>query len=153
MPTLSLCMQKFARKLGKAQILTVQQLRSASGPWLHIHDLQHNHRHSFRRSHTNTYSYSRRIRTQVMACTSCAEVIPPCFRGSWVRQLLDGLAELELLPDVGIPEQSIRRTSDEELARHLCQTRAVFPFTVDGTTVNACHPWHRLRRPLKQRLC
>jgi hypothetical protein len=46
----------------------------------------------------------------------------------------DGLAELELLPDVGIPEQSIQRTSDEELARHLCQTRAVFPFTVDGTT-------------------
>jgi hypothetical protein len=51
-----------------------------------------------------------------------------------VRQLSDGLAELELIPDVGISEQSIQRTSDEELARHLCQTRAVFPFTVDGMT-------------------
>jgi hypothetical protein len=31
-------------KLGKARILTVQQLRCASGLWLHIDDLQHNHR-------------------------------------------------------------------------------------------------------------
>jgi hypothetical protein len=69
-----------------------------------------------------------------MACTACAGVIPPCLRGSLVRQLSDGLADLELLPDVGIPEQSIQHTLDEDLARHLCQTRAVFPFTVDGTT-------------------
>jgi hypothetical protein len=53
---------------------------------------------------------------------------------SGLRQLSDGLAELKCLPDVGIPQQSIQRTSDEELARHLCQTRAVFPFTVNGTT-------------------
>ena len=31
------------RKIGKARILTVQQLRCASGLWLHIDDLQHNH--------------------------------------------------------------------------------------------------------------
>jgi hypothetical protein len=42
------------------------------------------------------------------------------------------------------PEQSIEQTSDEELAKHLCQTRAVFPFTVDGrislVMYNACPP-------------
>jgi hypothetical protein len=31
-------------KLGKARILTVQQLRSASGRWLYIDDRHHNHR-------------------------------------------------------------------------------------------------------------
>ena len=147
------------RKLGKARILTVQQLRSASGLWLHIDDLQHNHRllsadeyasltswldaaepssaeELISDDHTPTPTSTRSIRVhpQGRACTACAGVIPPFLRGSLVRQLSDGQAELELLPDVGIPEQSIQRTSDEELARHLCQTRAVFPFTVDGTT-------------------
>ena len=32
------------KKLGKAQILTVQQLRSVSGRWRHLDDLHHNHR-------------------------------------------------------------------------------------------------------------
>jgi hypothetical protein len=32
------------RKLGKERILTVQQLLSASGRWLHIDDLHHNYR-------------------------------------------------------------------------------------------------------------
>jgi hypothetical protein len=84
--------------------------------------------------HIPTPTATRRIHSQGMACTACAGVIPPCLRDSLVRQLSDGLAELELLPDVGIPEQLIQRTSDEELARYLCQTRAVFPLTVDGTT-------------------
>ena len=147
------------RKLGKARILTVQQLRSASGMWLHIDDLQHNHRLlsadeyasltswldaaepssaeeliSDDHTPTPTSTCSIRVHPQGRACTACAGVIPPFLRGSLVRQLSDGQAELELLPDVDIPEQSIQRTSDEELARHLCQTRAVFPFTVDGTT-------------------
>ena len=107
---------------------------------------------------TPTSTCSIRVHPQGRACTACAGVIPPFLRGSLVRQLSDGQAELELLPDVGIPEQSIQRTSDEELARHLCQTRAVFPFTVDGTTTrdvdslwNACSPWHRWRLQPKQR--
>ncbi len=142
------------RKLGKARILTVQQLRSASGRWLHIDDLQHNHRllsadeyasltswldavdpnsaeEMVPDDNTPTPTATRRIHPQ--ACTACAGVMPPYLRGSVVRQLSDGLAELELLPDAGIPEQSIQGTSDEELARHLCQARAIFSFTADGT--------------------
>ena len=143
------------RKLGKARILTVQQLRSASGRWLHIDDLQHNHRlmsvdeyasltswldaaepssaeEMVSDDHTPPPTATRHINSQGMPCTACTGVMPPCLRGSLLRQLSDGLAELELPRDVGIPEQSIQRTSDEELARHLCQTRAVFPFTADG---------------------
>ena len=162
------------RKLGKARILTVQQLRGASGLWLHIDDLQHNHRllsadeyesltswldaaepssagELASDVHTPKPTSTRRIRVQPqgMACTACPGVIPPCLRGSLVRPLSDGLAELEPLPDVGIPEQSIQRTSDEELARHLCQTSQ---WTARPLVMwNACSPWHWLRRPPKQR--
>jgi hypothetical protein len=58
--------------------------------------------------------------------------MPPCLRGSLVRQFADGQAELEFLPAAGLKEQLVNRILDEELARHLCQTRAVFPFTIDG---------------------
>ena len=144
------------RKLGKARILTVQQLRSASGRWLHIDDLHHNHRllsadefasltswldaaepssaaETISDDYTPPPTDIRRIYPQGMACTTCAGVMPPCLRGSLVRQLADDQAELELLPDANIPELSIQGTSDEQLARYLCQTRAVFPFTADGT--------------------
>jgi hypothetical protein len=83
--------------------------------------------------HTPTPTATRRISPQGLAYTACAGVMLPCLRGSLVLQLADGLAELELLPDVGIPELSIQGTLDEELARHLCQNRAVVPFTADGT--------------------
>ncbi len=49
-----------------------------------------------------------------------------------MQQSADGQAELEYLPDADIPEQLIEHTSDEALARHLCQNRAVLSFTVDG---------------------
>jgi hypothetical protein len=61
-----------------------------------------------------------------------AGAMQPCLRGSLVRQFADGQAELELLLDADIPEQSIEHTSDEELAWHLCRIRAGFSFTVDG---------------------
>ena len=70
-----------------------------------------------------------------MACTAYAGVMPSYVRGSVVRLPEDGQAELEHLPDPGIPEQLIDHASDEELARYLCQTRAVFTLTVDGGIV------------------
>ena len=70
-----------------------------------------------------------------MACTAYAGVMPSYVRGSVVRLPEDGQAELEHLPDPSIPEQSIDHASDEELARYLCQTRAVSPLTVDGGIV------------------
>ena len=73
---------------------------------------------------------------QPMACTAYFGVMPPCIRGSVALPSVDGQVELEHLPDGDIPEQLIQHTSDEELSRHLCQVRAVFPFTVDGTIVH-----------------
>ena len=73
---------------------------------------------------------------QPMACTAYFGVMLPCIRGSVALQLVDGQVELEHIPDGDIPEQLIQHTSDEELSRHMCQVRAVFPFTVDGTIVH-----------------
>ena len=50
-----------------------------------------------------------------MTCTAYAGVMPSYVRGSVVRLTEDGQAELEHLPDPGIPEQSIDHASDEEL--------------------------------------
>jgi hypothetical protein len=70
-----------------------------------------------------------------MTCTAYAGVMPPCVRGSVVRLTADGQAELEYLPVADSQEQLIDHISDEDLARHLCQTRAIFPFTVAGRIV------------------
>ena len=145
------------RKLGTARILTVQQLRSASGRWLHHDDLRHNHRVLTVEEYASLTSWldaadlssaaamvsddhvpalaethSIPFLEQRMPCTAYAGVMPPCVRGSVVRLLADGQAELEHLPDTDIPERSIDHTSDEDLARHLCRSRAVFPFSTDG---------------------
>jgi hypothetical protein len=147
------------RKLGKARILTVQQLRCASGRWLRLDDLRQNHRvltadeaasltswldaaglssgaamASDDHEPTPTATHSTPPPEQRMTCTAYAGVMPPCVRGSVVPVWLmaDGRAELEHLPDADSQEQSIDHISDEDLARYLCQTRAVFPFTVDG---------------------
>ena len=89
--------------------LSVQQLWSASGRWLH----KHNHsllltdeyasltasldaadpssaEEMVSDDHTQTSTATCRIHPQ--ACTTCAGVMPPCRRGSLVRQLSDGLA-------------------------------------------------------------
>ncbi len=168
------------KKLGKVRILTVQQLRSASGRWVHVDDLQHNHRLLTADEYTSLTSWldaadlssaevmvsdkhnqppaavrSMPLQEQ-MACTAYAGVMPPCLRGSFVR-LADGQAELEFLPDAGIPEQLIEYTSNEELARYsvipelffLSQWMAQSP-----TRWSACFllPWsrrqHERRRPL-----
>ena len=145
------------RKLGTVRILTVQQLRSVSGRWLHRDDLRHNHRVLTVEEYASLTSWldaavlssaaamvsddhgpapaetrSIPFLEQRMPCTAYAEVMPPCVRGSVVRLLADGQAELALLPDPDIPERSIDHTSDEDLVQHLCRTRAVFPFSMDG---------------------
>ena len=70
-----------------------------------------------------------------MICTAYAGVLPSCLRGSFVQQSLDGQAELEYFPDDDIPEQLLEHTLDEALELHLCQTRAVVFFTVDGRII------------------
>jgi hypothetical protein len=71
-----------------------------------------------------------------MICTAYAGVMQPCLEGSLpeslVQQSADGQAELEHLPDIDIRDQSIEHTKDEKRVLHLCQTRAIAPFTVDG---------------------
>lgn len=145
------------KKLGKARILTVQQLRSSSGRWLHIHDLRYNQRLLTADEYKSLTSWLDAVdlsssevtalddheqvltsprsmppQEQRMTGTAYAGVLPSCLRGSFVQQSADGQAELEFLPDADIPEQLLEHTSDEALARHLCQTRAVFPLTMDG---------------------
>ncbi len=69
-----------------------------------------------------------------MSCTAYAGVIPSCVRGSAVLLSEDGQARYHL-SDLGNPEQLIDHSSDEELALHIRQTRAVSPLTVDGVIV------------------
>ena len=103
------------RKLGRARILTVQQLWSAPGRWLHVDELRHNHRLLTADDYASLTSWldaaglgSEEAKTmdehvsvpaatgglppqgQPMACTAYSGVMPPCIRGSVALQSVDG---------------------------------------------------------------
>ena len=61
-------------------------------------------------------------------------VLPPCISGRQVALLDGGQVEMEYLPDESISgQQMISEVSDAQLVQHLCRSRAVFSFTVDGS--------------------
>ena len=118
------------KKLGRAQILTVQQLRSGPGRWRHVDELRHNHRlltadeYALLTSwldaagldseeamamdeHVSVPAATWGVppQGQPMACTAYFGVMPPCIRGSVALQSVDGQVELEHLPDGDMPEQ------------------------------------------------
>jgi hypothetical protein len=127
----------------------VQQLRSVSGRWQHINNLLYNHSLLTADEYESPTSWLNAADLSLggVPALDNHEPKPAAIRsfpprilwgdsampqGHLVRQSSDGQSELEHIPDKDVQEQSIAHNLDKELARHRCQTRAVFPFTVDG---------------------
>ena len=80
--------------------------------------------------------------------------IPPCIRGQVVgTELHAQLVLRDLLPE-GLPERYISDISDQMLADHLCQARAVFPFQRcdNDTTLVECLTPLRTVTPYRSQL-
>jgi hypothetical protein len=66
--------------------------------------------------------------------TACADVLLPCIRGRVAAQLPNYLVEMENMPLADLSSgQTIQATSDDTLMNCLCQSRAVLPFTINGS--------------------
>ena len=88
------------------------------------------------------------VDTSEMVCRP--EPCPPSIRGQIVDARLQNQLTLCYLPPDGLPQVNISDLSDLQLADHLCQWRAVFPFQCcddDVTMVECLVPLRKVANP------
>ena len=165
-----LCLQACC-KLGRARpaILKVSQLRGSQGQWLQVSDLRNQQCRlssaeyaaltSWLTSagavapeveHANQSTQSLINRQHEAAKVSKQQFqmkIPPCIAGKITKVDEHGQLVLEYVSNDDIPDLDIAEVTDVQLAEYMCQTRAIFSFTMDGTdthTVECLVPLSRV---------
>ena len=146
------------KKLGHARIMTPNQLRNCAGAWRPRDELTHQNctltadeyaavvmglnsagdTHNVEpagEQHDPTSAPYQAFSAIPSLCTAYFGVLPPCIYGRVVARLEQDQVEMESVPTSGVPpKQLISATSNETLIQHLCNTRAVFSFTADGSS-------------------
>ena len=145
------------RVLAQSRIWTTKQLRNPQGTWLLRDELSRRHCSLTVEEYTSLTSWlsaansspeiastsdspapsqlsNDRANRQSMVCTAYYGVLPPCIRGRLVERLAGAQVEMECVPYDSVScEQMISKISDAHLVQHLCRSRAVFSFTMDGS--------------------